>query len=399
MKDLTKNITLKKPQWNVMDIFRALSLFTISTFFSFSAHGVTPAPSISSYPLKTTLWLSISKSHVAPAQTLPLTSNFEGYLQINLPNQSYLKKDQIWAIRDPKRLELSESSIALEESKLHQTIKTTQLDHLDSISAQEDKLAHLIIEQKKITVALNTPELINHQKIKAALKTSLKKMGEQISRDQQRLTDLQNETTLQNEISRLKLDFQKKQNTHQQLKQSSELKAPFDGTLNLQIPPPTPETKYPTTTWVNAGEAIGTLSNTDRFEISIQAPSPTLSQVSQHTLFLKINEHRPDLTIQANYLRSKSTDQPLTQTPTLIFQVIAKDTLKAQEQSNTQPLAHIYTKLPKNCHIIPKSALLTHLNQQENQSSWQNVIQDLWPRSQLIAIGKTSLAVQPPSQP
>ncbi len=369
-------------------------LFTLTCCPPLISQGETP-PVLKSFPLKESLWLSMSKSHITPSQTIALRSSLEGYLQINAPNHSLLQKDQVWAIKNPKRLKLSQTSLDLEKIKSSQKIKTIKLDYQDSISTQEDTLAALIIEQKKLQSALTSPEITQNSKITQPLQNALKKISAGISRASQRLENLNSETPLQTEISQINLDLEKKRANHELLQKSSEYEAPFQGTLNLQIPDLLETTQYPVTVWVNSSEPLGTLSNNKRFEVSIKASSSALFQVNSNTLFIKINSHRKKQTITANYFRTQQLESQSPNTPpVLVFQVSKKDTIKAQDLSGGQPLANIYTKLPKNCHIVPKATLLPYLNQQEDQSNWKETTERLWPNSKLIAIGKTALAVQ-----
>jgi hypothetical protein len=223
-------------------------------------------------------------------------------------------------------------------------------------------------------------------------------MDEQRSREQQRLENLNSKTNLETEISQIKLDLKKKQDDHEQLQKSSELTAPFEGTLNLQIPSLSEDTEYPISVWVNTHEPIGTLSNNSRFEVLIKGSSTSFFQVNKNSLFLKMNIHNKKQTIYAKYFRTQQAENSTTYAPpTLIFQVDKADTIKAQELSGSQPLAHIYTKLPKNCHIVSKARLLPYLSQLEDQSNWKETTEQLWPKSRLIAIGKSALAVQAPS--
>jgi hypothetical protein len=381
-----------------MTSFSRLFLFTITLGTPLIAQGTPPPPDLQSFPVKESLWLSMSKSHVSPAQNMPLSSSFEGYLQINTPNHTFIPKDQVWGIQNPKRLNFSQKSLDLTKTKASQKIKKINLDYLDAVSAQEDKLAALITEGQKLQATLTSSTLTQNSNIKKLLQNALKKMDEQKSREQQRLENLNSKTNLETEISQIKLDLKKKQDDHEQLQKSSELTAPFEGTLNLQIPSLSEDTEYPISVWINTHEPIGTLSNNSRFEVLIKGSSTSLFQVNKNSLFLKMNIHNKKQTIYAKYFRTQQAENSTTYAPpTLIFQVDKADTIKAQELSGSQPLAHIYTKLPKNCHIVSKASLLPYLSQLEDRSNWKETTEQLWPKSQLIAIGKTALAVQAPS--
>jgi len=369
---------------------------TIALLLFLPPHTNASTPPLTQFPEQRRLWLSISKGRVTPAQTQKITINTPGYLEIKAPNNSPIQKNEVWGIKNPKRLELKKQSLAIDKKQLAEKLKQLELDHSDSISSMEDKVSSLHNELAKLQSARNNPELQSQKKIIQQINKAKNRLQAQISRTSQRLDSLKNRTELAPLISKLKLDYTSKENALIELKKTSELQAEFEGTLQYQIQELTEQKTLPFTLWIKSGTLVGTIINNNRYEVTVKTFNPSISQVPKHTLFLEINPHDKKRKIRAIYSRTENeTSSSEFSSPELIFSIAKSDTTKAQNLQGSQPLIHIYTQLPKGCRIIPKTFILKYLAQQTTQPSWEKAVHLIWPQSTLIAIGKSTLAILP----
>lgn len=350
--------------------------------------------SYTSFAKSERLWISSSMVRITPAQSQTIRSQQTGDISILLPDNSTVKKDQVWAVAKPERIALEEESIELEKRLLNEKISSLELDAADQIDQSREKLNELQLQKSKLQAVLSNPEFSQNQELKKHTEKAIALVASQLDRANERLNSLRDRTKHDAEIAKLNLDYKKRVSDFDYMKETSEYRARFDGILRYELEDKTKPDEFPYKVWLESGAQIASITNDTHFEVALDTISPSLHEIKKDTLVLKINTAIPGQNLEANFDRVDFLTANDNSIPRYIFKVREDDTKAASQMQGTQPIAVIHATLESPCHIVPKAYLIAQIADSAQGQNWAEMVAQTWPDAQLIAVGYHTLAVQ-----
>ncbi len=355
--------------------------------------------SLESYPEATRLWMGLEEGVIRPAAYEQVRSTSSGYYMIHVADGEFLEKGRHWATRDPEQLSLDTEELQLSELRLGQKIQETKRSKQEANVRLRLQLHEAQSRREDLLEASRSDELAT------ALRRRAKEAVAQIDAeilDYKKMLDpkeLEKELKLTNDEGELQLKFKRKQ--LDAIKKISEFTANFSGELRLsdQVIEKLKARSDPSKPiWLEASELIATIINDERYEITVIATSPLLSQIPRENLLVFLQEGRTGRLIGGEYERTIEMDSGSEIVRHYIFSIRDKSVNDARHSMGQKSLVHIYRKFDEKFRLVHKRDIAFLAPQILESSGWGGVVNHLWPGSTTIQVGPQTIAVKPKNE-
>ncbi|MGE9267795.1 MAG: hypothetical protein ACQKBY_06830 [Verrucomicrobiales bacterium] len=331
---------------------------------------------------------------VTPANEQLFRYPQSGEVELLVPDGSTVEKDQVWAVSKPERLALEERSIALEAEMLEHKVTNAKLEAADQLDSLRENLAELELKQSKLAAVRQQPEFADNPRVREKTNEALAALARQLERLKQRVTQQEKGLALQNEIKKLRLDFEKRQNEFSFLKESSEYRATFAGVLRYQLEHAEIPESFPARLWLESGATLASITDKRHQQVSLDTLPPTLNNTPPENLILKINTSPPGQRIQADFHSIEHLSVGDRSAERAVFRIRPDDQELAAALPPGPSLAVIYAKLDEPAHIVPKAYVLKFGGARNDGGDWSRMVRAIWPEARLVATGYHTLAIR-----
>lgn len=351
------------------------------------------------FPRSGRLWLCHVKGALAATKQVPVVMGGSGRLRMLIPNDASLEKGQVFAVQQPDRVELEREALALEKFMLRSKIEETRLELENKLLIMESQKTEAEAELQELNGAFSLPEVRENPEFRKKIAESIATAEEKIKRYGMRMEILAESIEEEAEVSKLKLEFRRRELEFENMKRNAEQHALFHGSFAMtdEMQREHGEKTAPYEFWVDGGALIGHVTDDSSYEVTLTEYPPILNRTPLDQLVLEIHGNASDPPLTARFLEARNESQlgiGARGEKVLIFQIRGDDRKRAQSLAGTTSFGQIFQQLPGDCHIVPKTDLMRLLDGKEKppEGGWVSIARVVWPEAQLVAVGHRDLA-------
>lgn len=351
------------------------------------------------FPRSDRLWLCHVKGALAATKQVPIVMGGSGRLRMLVPNDASLEKGQVFAVFQPDRLELEREALALEKFMLRSRIEETRLELENRLLIMESQKAEAEAELQELKAAFSLPEVKTNPAFRKKIGESIVTAEEKIKRFGMRMEVLVESIKEEAEVSKLKLDFRRREYEFGNMKRDAEKHTLFKGSFTMtdEIEKEHGEKPVPYEFWVDGGALIGHVTDDSSYEVTLTEYPPILNRSPLDQLVMEIQGSASDSPLSAHFLEARNESQlgiGARAEKILIFQIHGDDRKRAQALAGSTSFGQIFQQLPGDCYIVPKTDLMRLLDGKEKpaKGGWATIVRAVWPEAQLVAEGYRDLA-------
>jgi len=351
------------------------------------------APDLTSYSTSKRIWLSAADANLQSKGWQKVHSQAPSYVELKRKSGEMLKKGDLWAILNPRKLELQRKNLELSEIEHKRELSRIERDAIDMEIKDEKTLDDLNSQRQELKTLLKNPRLTS-KKMRANVTKSIARLDRQITQVEERLKpeDIAEGIKLRKEqlqlkIKRARLDFEKAE-------RSSFLRAPFDSKLELGVEPEEGKKRV----WVDMNQHIASFSDLSAYDIKTQPNNNLVTQCPPEQLYVIYNAG-PNLgPIEANFEEIDRIESGKRTTKIYVFRIAKKYNEKAKQAVGDGLMVHIYRNLTKPCYMVPKKDLLRIAPEILEKRGWNGLVAHLWPGAKVVQTAPNVLAIAPPNE-
>ena len=353
---------------------------------------------VTGFPLSDQMWLTTARVELKPSKSKVFYAKGSGEVRVLVTNESELKEGQVWAVTDEERISLDAEALELDRAALEESLNELEVGREDDVAQLNKQLATLAVERARLEALLSEDDVVEEESLVQLVNDGLETSDKERDRLLSRKNALVARESIDAARARLQLDFRRRESDVQRLKKASEFRATFEGELTF-LGILAERVKFaPTTVEIEVGEPVAVLHNENQYEVFLAVQSTLLEEVPKDSLFLRIDRLRKDRAIEAVFDRTEVNPQDRLLNETLVFAVNPEDVEKAQKRTIGLSMATIYTQLEKESYLVPKVEFIKRLPEDQEVSSWSEVVKGFWPEAKLEVIGQSVLAISLPKE-
>ena len=363
--------------------------------------GASAGMPLEDFPSVNRIWLCHVKGNLAATKQTPVMANGSGWFRILTPEGASLKKDEVFAVFRPERLELERKSLTLEKSALQSAIEEARLEQQDRHLVLESQKNEAEAELQELNAALTLPKLGKNPEFKKKIDDSITAMRHKIERYEKRIALLQESIENDAEVNQLKLDFQRQQQNFEVMERTAEQRAPFAGSFALTagLREENKGKTLPFEFWVNSAELIGHVTDDSSYDVTLIDYPSIINRSPLENLQMEVHVDSSSPPLVADFLESRNegrTGVGARAEKVLIFRIQNSSRDRAQVLAGTTSFGQIFQQLPGDCHIVPKAKLMDALESlpQSSKGGLEAIVRSVWPEAELVAVGHRELAIK-----
>ncbi|MGJ8726126.1 MAG: hypothetical protein ACSHYB_16340 [Roseibacillus sp.] len=350
------------------------------------------------FPLSDQMWLTTARVELRPSKSKVFYARGSGEVRVLVSNGSELMEGQVWAVSDESRVGLDSEALELDRAALQETLAELEVAREDDLLQLEKKLATIAVERGRLEALLLEDEVSGEESLIELVEEGLKTSDLERDRLLSSKADLNARTRIDAARARAELDFRRREADTLRLRKASEFRATFEGELTYLGMLAERVKHVPALVEVEIGDPLAVLHNENHYEVFMVVQSSILEEVAKESLFLRIDRLRKDRMIEAAFGRTEVNPQDKLLSETLVFTVAEEDVERAQKRTLGLSMATIYTRLEKECYLVPKAEFLKRLPEGQEVSSWSEVVRGFWPQAKIEVIGQSVLAISLPKE-
>jgi len=290
---------------------------------------------------------------IQPKQAFEVKSEASGIMTFLITDRTRpVKKGELIAKMDVETLAETQERIEIgEQQSLLEELKSTELDEPEQRKKAEEELAFV---EKKFLI--------------------LDDVDKKLRKGAKRLQEM---------------DLAKTKRQHEDVKERSLYKAPFDGELRLEISRVEGQTEYT----VGARETIATINNYEEIHAHLSVARSKWVNLQPEQLYIELNDRNKTL-LDFHDDRIERDQRTKKEERKYIFSVPLKGNESLKRLAGTQMQGKLIYKLPEPCYIVPKYDLSLYANGKTESIDWNSRVRELWPSASILAEGRTNLAIK-----
>lgn len=369
-------------------LFALCSLILTPTVWSNGTQENTPP--LEELPQNSELWISLVQGVILPTNHKTYTSQSSVKVEFIAQSGQSLKKGDIWAILDPKQLEISTKSLELAELdyKLQlKSLRKAEAEFLEQQNALIAETSYKLAETRYILKQNRSAD--SHQKLQDIAKELQKK----IESLKQEIAPESLEENFYLKSSELELKLTKAQLDHEQLKKRLQLKAPFHGQLTIYID--FIENFSDSKGEIIPSEIYASITDDKEYMVQVSTQNSNFNQPKLDDIVLSLDLPDSPQPLKAIHKRAVKLRKSTYLGYEHLFQFTnAQDSELAKQYANQNRAIHVYKKLPFPCRIITKSSIALVEPDILKTQGWHGLISHLYPGSVIEAIGANAIAIR-----
>lgn len=351
-----------------------------------------------SFPQASELTLRNMPCDIQPKQSFQIQSEATGIMTFMITDKTTtVKKGDLIAKMDVETLSEAEERIQIqEETRILQEMKDTELDQPERKKNAQEELAEAKRKVDLLEKILKSPamtdmadELFNN--IENVSHKALQEAKEDLAFAEKKFILIEEiEQKLKKGALRLDdMDLAKTKRQHQDVKDRSKYKAPFDGELRLEVNYVKDQNEYT----VSARETIATISDYEEIHAHLQVSNAKWVNLQPERLHIQLNDdNRTLLNFHDDIIdRDERTRK---EERKYIFAIPLKNNESLKRLAGTQMQGDLIYKLPESCYIIPKYDLSLYALGKTDSLQWHTIVKQLWPSAKILAEGRKNLAIK-----
>ena len=350
------------------------------------------------FPLESELTLRAMPCDIQPKQTFEVKAEASGIITFIITDRtSTVKKDDLIAKMDVETLAESQVRIEIgEQQSILEEMKFTELDQPERRKKAEEELAEAQRKVKLLEKILTSPATVE---IADELFPNIGEVNEKaLTRAREDLAFVEKKFFILDDVDKKlregtrrlqEMDLAKTKRQHEDVKERSLYKAPFDGELRLEVNRVEGQTEYT----VSARETIATINNYEEIHAQLSVARAKWVNLEPEQLYIELNDRNKTL-FEFHDDRIESDKRTKKEERKYIFSVPLEGNESLKRLAGTQIQGKLIYRLPDPCHIVPKYDLSLYANGKTESIDWVSIVRELWPSASVVAEGRTNLAIK-----
>jgi len=335
---------------------------------------------------------------IQPKQAFEVKSEASGIMTFLITDRTRpVKKGELIAKMDVETLAETQERIEIgEQQSLLEELKSTELDEPEQRKKAEEELTEARRKVELLERILTSPAMAEmadelFPNIGDVNDKALIKAKEELAFVEKKFLILDDvDKKLRKGAKRLQeMDLAKTKRQHEDVKERSLYKAPFDGELRLEISRVEGQTEYT----VGARETIATINNYEEIHAHLSVARSKWVNLQPEQLYIELNDRNKTL-LDFHDDRIERDQRTKKEERKYIFSVPLKGNESLKRLAGTQMQGKLIYKLPEPCYIVPKYDLSLYANGKTESIDWNSRVRELWPSASILAEGRTNLAIK-----
>jgi len=335
---------------------------------------------------------------IQPKRSLDIKSEASGIITLEIDTEEKIvSKDFIFARMDVDTLsEQGERLTIQKEKRLLEDMKAEKLDLPEKRKNAKEELTEARRKVRLMELIMKNPAMAEMSSelfggdIGAVNNATLRDAKDTLSLAEQKMAwaDEFDEKLRKGQLRIQEMDATKNKRNFEDAKDRSVYRAPFDGTLRLEIDFVEEQKEYT----VTGRESIATLNDYSKIHGLLKISNASWINLSPKRLLLQL--HDRDKTTMP-FLKDKIEKDKRTKREErkYVFAVPLENNEALKRLVGTQMKGDLIYKLPETCYIVPKYSLSLYALGKSDSVDWNQMVADLWPGAKVLAEGLSHIAI------
>jgi len=377
---------LKMPTfWHLITVAIALSINAIGAEIYHT--------DLSKLPTSSKVWIGSEKTLITSNNEMSFTSPSDSKFQLLKENKQWLNKGDHWGTLNPEQLAAERKSFNIEKRKIALQIDELEDSNIEKLLKIEQSHTEIAEKASELKQALDIEEL--SKETKALISKASERLDKQLERLKNKIDTEQFllENSLKHEELLLSIKQQKR--ALEALEHKSELKADFDGKLDLVIP----EDKIKQLTekklvWLPPNQVFANLVDNRQVSIELTPSSSSLHAVAPEKVSLLILFGGEGQLVRAHFKSIEAIENSQFNKKKWIFAMSDEDSQSTKNAIGSQRVANLFRELDEPAHLIMKHNIASLHPAVLKERGWRGLVKVLWPESEVVFIGPQSIALR-----
>jgi len=350
------------------------------------------------YPKSSELTLRSMPCDIQPKRTFELKSDAGGIITFLITDKTAtVKKEELIAKMDVETLSEAEERIKIsEQQSLLEELRSIELEQPEQRKKAEEELAEAQRQVELLEKILTSPAMAKmadelFPNIGEVNDKALLKAKEDLAFVEKKFVILDDvDKKLREGSKRIQeMDLAKTKRQHEDVKERSLYKAPFDGELRLEVDYIEGQSEYT----VSARETIASINDYEEIHAHISVARAKWVNLQPEQLYIELND-RNKTQLEFHDDRIERDQRTRKEERKYIFSVPLEDNLDLKRLAGTQLQGDLIYRLPEPCYIVSKYDLSLYANGKTESIDWNARVRELWPSATILAQGRTNLAIK-----
>lgn len=348
---------------------------------------------LSKLPTATKVWLGSEKTLITTNDEMSFTSSSDSKFQLLKADGQWLKKGDHWGTLNPEQLAAEREAYNLEQRKIALQIDELEDSNIENLLKIEQSHTEISEKASELKLALKIEEL--SKETKERINKALERLDKQLKRLKNKIDTEQ--FLLENSLKHeeLLLSLKQKKRVLEALEYQSELKAEFDGKLDLLIDDDKiQDLSEKKLVWLPTNQIFANLVDDRKVNVELTPSSSSLHSVAPEKVSLLIHLGAEGKLVRAQFKTVESIENSQLNNKKWVFGIADKDSDTIKNAIGTQRVANLFRELDEPAHLVMKHDIASVRPSVLKEKGWRGLVRDLWPDSQVVFIGPQSIALR-----
>ncbi|MFT3990974.1 MAG: hypothetical protein QM680_06140 [Luteolibacter sp.] len=336
---------------------------------------------LKNYPVSSRIWLGSLVGEVQVEPVIPIEINLNGSIEWKVEDRSMVAEDQVIAVSDAKKIELSAKSLELKRSQMKNSRMDIESSLLEKKQALQGTIQNLESKLAEMKLTETERQLLGENFVKRMAVERSELMGD-IKRQREKFDSDYFETSQIQEQERLKLDLEKAENEHEELIKNSEILAEHAGRLEIFHRGD-----------VRRATVVGQIVQVGQAEVALELLDPRVRSLPGQELQIGINGEDGRI-YPGRYLRDSKERSMNRNGRICVFAIQpSKEGEPVPASLTGSRMAQVYRVLQQPGHILEKNQFLFKFSKEISEEGWASFVEKRWPDTRVVYVAPKVVVV------